>query len=257
MDANPKLTTVKMTLEYNGAAFAGWQEQPGLRTIQGELARVLEVILRCPALELTASGRTDAGVHARGQVVSFKTAADSSELGSLGYGVTSLLRGEVSVLDTTAMPDHFNARFSKHYKQYVYRIFKRLAAPILDKDFVWHVKRPLNIALMSEQSREFIGRHDFSSFRAADCVASNPVRTIYESEIVEHGDEVHYRVVAPGFLKQMVRNIAGTLVGIGMGRLSSSIPEILDRRDRGCAGVTAPAHGLSLDWVRYGEYGKE
>lgn len=246
------LRTVKLTIEFNGAQFAGWQEQPGLRTVQGELIRVLTTILRSPVLQLSASGRTDAGVHARAQVVSFKTSADLTNLGSVSYGVTSLLRGEVSVLSASVVEDDFHARFSPHRKQYSYRIFTRNAAPILEKDFVWHVRKSLDLQKMKESAKYLSGEHDFTSLRSADCVAISPIRIIDESEIIESENELVYRVVAKGFLKQMVRNIAGTLVGIGLGRIAGrDMPQILAAKNRSAAGVTAPPQGLILDWVRY------
>lgn len=252
MSGIDKLTTVKLVIEYNGAGFCGWQEQPGLRSIQGELSRVLSTVLRGPVLEVTASGRTDSGVHARAQVVSFKTHSDLGGIDRLPFSVTSLLRGEVSVLEASVVPDDFNARFSKHTKQYSYRIFTRRSAPILEASFVWHESRCTNLAAMRKAAESLIGRHDFTSLRSSDCTARSPVRLILESELIENGDELIYRVVAPGFLKQMVRNIVGTLVGIGMNRLEGrTMPEILLARDRKKAGMTAPAQGLRLDWVKY------
>ena len=252
MNDDQKLTTIKLTLEYNGAGFSGWQEQPGLRTIQGELTRVLSTILRTPALSVTSSGRTDTGVHARAQVVTFQTTADCSNLDRLAHSITSLLKGEVSVLEARVMPDDFNARFSKHIKQYSYRIYTRRSPPILDKDFVWHESRCKDLNSMKTAATSLIGQHDFTSLRSSDCTAKNPIRTILESELIELENELVYRVVAPGFLKQMVRNIVGTLVGIGMHRLGGrTMPEILMSKDRRKAGMTAPAQGLRLDWVKY------
>ena len=252
MNDNQKLTTVKLTLEYNGAGFSGWQEQPGLRTIQGELTRILSTILRAPALRVTSSGRTDTGVHALAQVVTFQTSSDCSKLDKLGYSVTSLLKGEVSVLDARIVPNDFNARFSKHTKQYSYRLYTRRAPPILDADFVWHESRCADIASMKSAAASLVGQHDFTSLRSSDCTARSPIRTILESELIEREQELIYRVVASGFLKQMVRNIVGTLVGIGMNRLEGrTMPEILMSKDRKKAGMTAPAQGLRLDWVKY------
>jgi tRNA pseudouridine38-40 synthase len=251
MSENKRPSTIKLTLEYNGSGFSGWQEQPGLRTIQGELHRVLKTILREPALELTASGRTDSGVHALGQVVSFKTFADPEIFEKIPYGVTSLLRGEVSVLGMQLMPPDFNARFSKHLKQYSYRIFRRRAAPILEKDFVWHVPKTLDLTRMQEATLEVLGQHDFTSLRSSDCVANNPIRTVDHAELVESGNEIVFRIVARGFLKQMVRNIVGTIVGIGTGKIALSMKDVIAAKDRAKAGMTAPARGLTLDWVRY------
>jgi tRNA pseudouridine38-40 synthase len=252
MTQSDPLKTVKLTVEYNGSGFSGWQEQPGQRTIQRELLQTLKTVTRQEVLELTASGRTDSGVHSRGQVISFKTAADCRNLKKIAYGVSSLMRDELTVLDAILMPDNFNARFSAHIKQYSYRIFKRQTSPILDKDFVWHVPATLNLDLMKNSAAALVGEFDFTSLRSSDCCAKSAVRTIQESELIENGDELIYRVVARSFLKQMVRNIVGTLVALGSSKISGvSILDLIEARDRNKAGMTAPARGLCLDWVRY------
>ncbi len=248
------MKTVKFTIEYNGANFCGWQHQDGQRSVQTELRKALTTVFRSEPLELTASGRTDSGVHAAGQVVSFKTTGDCSNLSRVAYGVSSLMREELTVLDAEIMKDDFNARFTPHVKQYLYRIFRRRQAPILLKDFVWHIPIPLDVARMKEEAACIIGHHDFTSFRSTDCCAKSAVRTIEESEIIEDGNELIYRVVARSFLKQMVRNITGTLVAIGSGKMTDqTVNSLYEVKDRRKAGMTAPAHGLVLDWVRYQE----
>lgn len=239
-----------LTLEYNGSAFHGWQKQPELKTVQSELERVLTLILREP-VSLHASGRTDAGVHARGQVVSFKT-EKAVDLYRLAQSVNGLLKPDLAVVATKKVSENFSAGRDAEYKQYSYKILRRKALPVLDNGFVWHVPGNLDLARMQIEAKALIGEYDFSSFRASDCCAKSPVKTIYESEVIEEGPYLIYRVIGSGFLKQMVRNIAGTLVNIAQGRLNNvTVQEIISAKDRKLAGVTAPACGLYLDWVYY------
>ena len=246
---------VRLIVEYCGTNFHGWQFQPGLRTIQGELTRVLEMVLRTRVERITASGRTDAGVHACAQVVSFCYEGDSSivtEGRRLERAINGILRGDLSVIRAEIVAPTFDARRSTHYKQYRYEIVNRSAPSVLLQKRAWHVHRTLDGAAMAREAGLLVGTHDFTSFRGADCSAESPVREIMESELRCEGDCITYRVVGRGFLKQMVRNIVGTLVDIGRGRLwSNSILEIVGTHDRCRAGVTAPPHGLFLDWVRY------
>lgn len=248
------MRTVKLIIEYDGSRFFGWQEQAGVRTIQADLKKALQTILRSPIEGLTASGRTDKGVHARGQVVSFRTANDSFPLDRLKLGVSALMRDEVAVLSADEMPARFNARFTPHIKQYSYSILTRRAPPILERHTMWHVPWKIDLEKMKSAARDLVGKHDFSSFQATDCTADSAVRTVEESQFEICGDILVYRVVARSFLKQMVRSIVGTLVALGEGRLElQSMREVLEARDRKKAGMTAPARGLCLDWVRYEE----
>lgn len=249
------MTNIRLTLEYNGAGFHGWQKQPGLRTIQGELHKVLEMVLRCPVGELCAAGRTDAGVHAHGQVANFKVAQTAEELPQLRkvkQAVSHILRGEVAVLKAEYAPEEFNARAHALSKQYSYLILRRDAPAVLDRGRAWFIFSELDLPKMREAARALLGVHDFSSFRGPDSEVESSVREILESEISWNPPFLTYRVVGRGFLKQMVRNIVGTLVGLGKGSPQlKSISEILEARDRRVAGITAPPYGLYLDWVKY------
>lgn len=247
--ANP-VPNIKLVLEYNGAGFCGWQAQPGMRTVETELRRVLEVVLREKIGPIQASGRTDSGVHARGQVINFKL-ENAPDLGRLARAVSSLLRHEVTVHSAEIVPDDFHSRRSARSKQYTYTIYTRNCPPVLDRERVWFVPRKLDLAAMKAAATQLIGLHDFSSFRDSECGAPDPEKEIFESELRVDLPYLYYRVVGDGFLKQMVRNIVGTLVAVGDGRLALSIPELFAARDRKLAGVTAPAHGLCLDWVSY------
>ena len=244
------MPNVKLVIEYDGAGFHGWQAQPGLRTLETELKRVLEVVLRQEIKAIYASGRTDAGVHARGQVVNFHC-AQVDDLGRLARAVSSIMRRELTVHSAEIVPKLFHARRSARCKQYTYTIYHRGCPPVLEWGRAWFVPQRLDLELMQEAAASLVGLHDFSSFRDSECNAPDPCKELFESELTAELPCVYYRVVGDGFLKQMVRNIVGTLVGIGQGRINASIREILQKRDRKCAGITAPAHGLCLDWVQY------
>lgn len=245
------MINIRLTVEYNGAGFHGWQYQPGLRTIQGELHSVLELVLRQPIKCLYAAGRTDAGVHAWGQVVSF-VVDEVPDLWRLTHSVSHLLKGEVSIVEAIVVPDQFNALHSPHYKQYSYQILNRSAPPTLQAGRVWHVGRPLMIERMQQEAQALIGRHDFSSFQGAKCGSRSTIKEIYEAEVCQDGESIIVRIVGSGFLKQMVRIIVGTLVEIGLGSgRGDSLVEIIDAKTRSAAGRTAPSWGLTLDWVQY------
>ena len=245
------MPTLKLVIEYNGKNFHGWQRQPDQRTIQEELWRALSIVTRQTISPLRASGRTDAGVHAKGQVVSFKLPL-STDLGKLSRGVSHLLRGEVTVCSAEEVPDDFHPGIDATHKQYSYRVLNRDTPPVLNAHTTWHIPHHLDIERMREEARYLIGEHDFSSFRDSGCTATTAVKTIYDITIEKQGPELIFYVVGSGFLKQMVRNIVGTLTDIGRGRIrDKTILDILQKRDRRVAGVTAPAHGLTLDWVSY------
>jgi tRNA pseudouridine38-40 synthase len=246
------LPNVRLVIEYDGSRFHGWQKQPGLRTIQEELQGKLSLVLREEIPYLLAAGRTDAGVHARGQVVNFPVASPP-DLRRLIYSVSGLFRGELAVLRADLVPDDFHATRSSDCKQYTYTILNRPAGPVIDKGHIWHVSSPLNVEKMIHAAQVLVGAHDFSSFRAAHCNSRSPIREVFESEVSRDGCYIRYRVIGSGFLKQMVRNIVGTLVSIGLGR-GGSMPEILAARDRRHAGMTAPPQGLCMDWVEYRDF---
>jgi tRNA pseudouridine38-40 synthase len=242
---------IKLVVEYNGKGFHGWQKQPNLRTIQGELEKIISTVIRTPAGSLHAAGRTDAGVHARGQVVTFRTESEV-DLYRLANGVSHLMKGELSVVSAEFVPLDFHPGISSTHKRYSYRILNRATPAVLDAHRLWHIAPKLDLDRMNEDAKLLIGTQDFSAFRDSTCTATSPVKTIYESYFEREGDLITYYVIGTGFLKQMVRNIVGTLSDIGRGRLRGrNFREILESRDRRLAGVTAPAHGLTLDWVSY------
>jgi tRNA pseudouridine38-40 synthase len=251
------MLNVRLVLEYDGSRFSGWQMQPGQRTIQEELHRVLEVVARRKIHTLYVSGRTDAGVHARGQVINFLLDCppeEAPDLFRLSYSVSSLMRGEVAVVHADYVPLEFHARNSADSKQYSYRMVVRDAPAVLDYHRAWKLGPGVDVARMAQEAKAIVGTHDFSSVRATDCSAKHAIREVLESEIIFEPPYVTYRVVGRGFLKQMVRSLVGTLVGLARGQLAdTSMAEILAAKDRQKGGVTAPAYGLYLDWVRYPE----
>lgn len=243
---------IAFVVEYDGKNFCGWQDQPDVRTIQRELRRAIEMVTRQPISHLAASGRTDSGVHAKGQVVSFRT--DSTmDLDALAYSVSGVLRDEVAVVAASEMPLDFHPRKSALRKRYSYKILYRNCPPVLDAGRVWHLRGPLNIERMKREASTLIGVHDFKSFQGTGCAAKTSAREIYVSEVVEEPPYVIYNVEGEGFLKQMVRNIVGTLVAMSRNTMTLSMEELLHLRDRRRAGITAPAQGLTLQWVRYEE----
>jgi len=225
--------------------------QPGLRTIEEELERVLAVILREPIHPIYASGRTDAGVHARGQVVNFH-ASSTPDLGALSRAISSIMRGELAVRSAEFVPDDFHARTSSTLKEYSYLIYNDGCPPVLDRGRAWYIAGELDIKLMKREAEKIVGEHDFTSLRAAGCSSKSPVKTIEASSLEWDPPYLVYRVVGRSFMKQMVRNIVGTLADLGQGKLKlKGIDKVLEARDRRAAGVTAPAYGLCLEWVRY------
>ncbi len=162
------------------------------------------------------------------------------------------------MISAEVVSDSFHPGIHATHKQYSYRVLSRPTPPVLNAHCTWHIAHALDVPLMRSESRCLLGQHDFSSFRDSGCTATNPVKTIYDISIVEHQQEIVFSIIGSGFLKQMVRNIVGTLTDIGRGRMRGlMLKDILESRDRRMAGVTAPAHGLTLDWVSYDPISQE
>lgn len=245
------MPNIKLVIEYDGSSFHGWQRQIGFRTVQETLHQVLETILREKIHHVQASGRTDEGVHAKRQVVNFRC-EKTPDLAVLRKSVSSILKNELAVHEATIVDDSFHSLRSAVAKTYRYIIYNHDVPPVLDKGKVWLVHRDLNLEAMSVAAKEIVGTHDFSSFRGAKCGAPNPVKTIYESSLEFNPPYIIYTVTGSGFLKHMVRNIVGSLVDFGRGEAKcGSMTELLEKRDRKLAGVTAPPWGLCLEKVWY------
>jgi len=245
------MRNIKLTIEYDGTGYHGWQIQPNYPTIQGVLQEKIGVITG-ERISLIASGRTDAGVHALGQVANFRTDRRIS-LCAIKRGVNSLLPDDIAIRRAEAVNDDFHARFSAKSKLYEYRIFNSLVPSPIERKFSWHVSRRLDLKGMRKAAQMLLGTHDFSSFRSARSDNLNAVRTLMALEIRERRNHmISIRMRADAFLKQMVRNIVGTLVNVGRGKMEpENLGEILDARNRTKAGMAAPPCGLFLIEVEY------
>jgi tRNA pseudouridine38-40 synthase len=248
--ASGPLQRIALGVEYDGSCFAGWQAQPALRTVAGELARAVAVVADHP-VSVLCGGRTDAGVHAEGQVVHFDTAAPRT-LRAWLLGVNANLPPDVSVRWVRPVPPWFHARFSAVARTYRYRILNRATRSALLARRATLVRRPLDVAAMQVAGAALLGEHDFSAFRAAECQSRSPVRRVDAIRVLRDGDDVWIEVVANAFLHHMVRNIAGLLIAIGSGLAAPRrAAEVLAARDRRIAPPTAAADGLYLRAVRY------
>ena len=241
---------VALAVEYDGTGFRGWQAQPGQPSIESELTAALARVAN-HAVSLTCGGRTDAGVHAAGQVVHFDTAA-RREARSWVLGANSLLDPRISVRWARPVPAFFHARFSATARSYRYSILNRPVRSALHRLGTAWVRAPLDEVRMQDAAGALLGEHDFSAFRAAECQSRSPVRRVSRLEIRRDGGFVHIDVTANAFLHHMVRNIAGLLIDVGLGgRDRAGVAQVLASRDRRCSAPTAPASGLCLVAVHY------
>jgi tRNA pseudouridine38-40 synthase len=244
------VATLKVTLEYDGTGYAGWQRQPDHPTVQAALEDALRQITR-ETVPVIAAGRTDAGVHALGQVASFRTAKAMPPPDWL-RALNGVLPADISVLAVESVADDFHARYSARDKRYDYHILHRPARSALLAHRAWHLYGKLDLAAMREAAAALLGPHDFSSFQGHPTDTKNPVCHVMRLALVEEGEVLRLEAVADRFLKQMVRAIVGTLVEVGQGkRPAQAMKTVLEARDRRAAGYTAPAHGLYLVSVRY------
>ncbi|HHH36078.1 MAG TPA: tRNA pseudouridine(38-40) synthase TruA [Gammaproteobacteria bacterium] len=246
------MTRIALGIEYDGRAFHGWQAQAGTRTVQGCLEQALAKVADHP-LRVVCAGRTDAGVHALGQVVHFDTPARRAPHGWV-FGANANLPPDVSVRWAQEVPEDFHARYGALRRHYRYVIFNHRVRPALGAGRVTWDYRPLDVAAMSVAAAPLLGEHDFSAYRAYACQAKSPVRTLHRLEVRRRGDYVLIDAEANAFLHHMVRNIAGVLMAIGAGeRPAAWSREVLEGRERRLGGVTAPPDGLYFMGVRYPE----
>jgi tRNA pseudouridine38-40 synthase len=242
---------VKLTLEYDGTRYVGWQVQPNGVAVQEVVERALAT-LHAPARRVTAAGRTDAGVHALGQVISF---AEERPLPLAAYvkGMNALLPPDVAVREASLEPDGFDARRSASGKRYRYRLANAGSRSPVTRLYTWQVFRPLDLDAMRAAAAPLVGRHDFASFQASDCEARHAIREVRRLELLRpEPGAIDVAIEATAFVKHMVRNIVGTLVEVGLGkRAAGSMPALLAAADRTRAGRTAPPQGLFLEKVFY------
>ena len=243
----------RLTLEYDGTDFQGWQLQARGRSVQGVVEEAIAEVTR-EEVRVHAAGRTDAGVHARGQVAHFDFETRLSPL-ALRKALNAVLPRDVAAREVREVPAEFDARRDAISKRYVYRILHRPTPSPLRRTQCWHIRGPLDLEAMQEACDALKGTHDFAALRGAPGGPPEDEetrRTLDVLQVVREADEVRIVAEARSFLRHMVRNVVGTLVDVGQGRLSApQIAEILASRERARAGPTAPAHGLCLDEIRY------
>lgn len=253
---------IRLALQYDGSAFQGWQIQPSGITIQGLLQDCI-FRLTGEAVKVTGAGRTDAGVHAIEQVASFDSGT-RLDAGVVKRALNAMLPREIRVIKADEAGQDFHPRYGARSKRYTYLIANMTDVPVFLGRYAWQITCPLDLEVMRSSAAALVGRYDFSSFRASGCGAAHPVRTVHSLEVERlseaaflftafSGDFIRVTVQADAFLRHMVRNIVGTLVEAGRGRISPErVKAILESRDRKQAGPTAPARGLFLAKVNYG-----
>lgn len=243
----------KITIEYDGTNLLGWQKQNEGGSVQYYLEEALKGFSH-QDIDVFGAGRTDAGVHALGQVAHFdlETSMDLFHIREAFNARLRILEAPVSVIEVENVPSDFHARFSAVGRGYIYRILNRRAPTVLQCNRVWTVGYPLDVGKMREGAKYLLGHHDFSSFRGAGCQALSPVKTLDKLDIVTNGDEIDFIVEARSFLYHQVRNMVGTLKSVGDGKFTpEDVKTILEKKNRADAGPTAPACGLYLSKVMY------
>lgn len=247
------MTRFKLTLEYDGSGFVGWQRQDNGPSIQAALEAAVTGFCG-EQVTLHGAGRTDAGVHALGQVAHLDIAKEVTA-DKLRDALNAHLRpAPIAVLQAEAVDEEFHARFSATRRRYRYRIVNRRAPLALERGKAWFVPTSLDVAAMQEAAQELVGQHDFTSFRAAECQAKSPVKTLDRLAVAREGELITVEADARSFLHHQVRNMVGTLRPVGEGKWSAAdVRAALDAKDRAAAGPTAPAEGLYLVGVDYDE----
>jgi tRNA pseudouridine38-40 synthase len=241
----------RLILEYDGGPFVGWQRQDNGPSVQGALEDAI-ANLSGTRVTVTGAGRTDAGVHALGQVAHFDLEKEFAP-DKIRDGLNHFLRpAPVVVLEAAIADGEFHARFSATGRHYLYRILNRRSPPALNNGHVWHVTAPLDAAAMREAAQTLVGNHDFTTFRAAECQAQSPVKTLDRLDVAQRGEEIHIEASARSFLHHQIRSFTGTLKLAGEGKWSTrDVADALAARDRSRCGPVAPPDGLYLARVDY------
>ena len=245
------MRNIKLTIEYDGKEFNGWQKQPDKLNIQGNIEKAIEAITN-EKVELMASGRTDAGVHALGQVANFKTNSNIP-IEKFAIALNSNLKKSILIKSAEEVDEKFHSRLSCKRKTYRYVINNSEYGTAIYRNLETHIKEKLNIEKMKEAIKYFEGEHDFKAFKASGTSSKSSVRTIYSAEVIQKNDDrIFIELTGNGFLYNMVRIIAGTLVDVGLEKIEpQQIKEIIKSKDRGKAGKTLPPQGLYLLNVEY------
>ena len=247
------MRNIRLTIEYDGKDFNGWQKQPNKLNIQGEIERAICTLTGEEKIDLIASGRTDAGVHAIGQVANFKTENDSIPIDKWALALNTKLKRSVRVVKAEEVDERFHSRYTCKRKTYRYVINNNECESAIYRNFEYHMPVKLDVKAMKKAVKYFEGEHDFKAFKASGTSSKSSVRTIYLAEVkeVENG-RIYIELTGNGFLYNMVRIIAGTLVDVGMGKiLPEDIPHIIETGDRKLAGKTLSPSGLFLLKVEY------
>ncbi len=241
----------RLTLEYDGGPYKGFQLQDGVASVQGSLERAIAGFSQLHA-RVHVAGRTDTGVHATGQVAHFDLDKPFAPAVVRDAMNAHLVPEPITVLDAAEVDDDFHARFSAVGRRYLYRVLDRKPPPALERARVWWVKTPLDVAAMAQAARTLLGTHDFTTFRDMQCQSKSPVKTLDRVEVARAGAEVQLVFAARSFLHRQVRSMTGSLVEVGSGRWSvDDLAAALAARDRAACGQVAPAHGLYLTGVDY------
>jgi len=241
----------KLTIEYDGTPYAGWQRQADAPTVQGTLERAI-FAMSGETVTVHGAGRTDAGVHATGQVAHIDLSREW-RTDKIRDAMNAHMKPQpVAVLAAEAVPDDFEARFSAQARHYVYRILNRRAPPTLMRDGVWHVPRRLDVQAMHDAAQQLLGKHDFTTFRAAECQANSPIRTLDRLDVIRNGEGIEIFASARSFLHHQVRSITGSLEHVGSGKWTArDLKDALEAKDRARCGMVAPPTGLYLLRVDY------
>ena len=245
------MTRYRLTVEYDGGPFVGWQRQDNGASVQGALEDAIEK-LSATRVTVTGAGRTDAGVHAYGQVAHFDL-EKHFEPGKVRDALNHFLRpASIVVLEAVAADSEFHARFSATGRHYLYRILNRRSPPALDDGKVWHVSPRLDADAMHHAAQALIGQHDFTTFRAAECQAQSPIKTLDRLDVSQRGEEIHIEASARSFLHHQIRSFTGTLKLVGEGKWQPrDVAKALAAKDRSACGPVAPPDGLYLVKVDY------
>ena len=246
------MRNIKILIEYDGRKFNGWQKQPNKLNIQGEIEEAIKEITGDEEINLIASGRTDAGVHALGQVANFKTQNETLPIEKFPIAINSKLKESIRIQKAEEVDEMFHSRYSVHSKTYRYVINNSNYGSAILRDFEYHFPGKLDVEKMKEAAKYFVGEHDFKSFKASGTSSKSSVRKILKAEVIYKEPRIIIELTGNGFLYNMVRIISGTLLEVGLGKIKpEDISTIIEKKDRKLAGRTLPAKALYLVNVNY------
>ncbi len=244
------MRNIKLTIEYDGREFNGWQKQPNKLNIQGNIEKVISDITK-EEIEIIGSGRTDAGVHALGQVANFKTNS-TIPIEKFAIAINSRIKKSIVIKKAEEVDERFHSRYNCKQKTYRYIINNSETGSAIYRNLEYNIKNHLDVEKMQEASKYFVGEHDFSAFKASGTSSKSSVRTIYSAKVEKEEERIIIELTGNGFLYNMVRIISGTLVEVGLGKIKpEQIPEIIQSKNRQNAGKTLPPYGLYLVEVNY------